>query len=70
MRDRGLSILSTRVGHEQLKGMVEAVVAAVVNENEWLKGHPPRVAWVFGSQEVETPVDHPLYVMRSGEWRG
>jgi acetylornithine deacetylase len=29
--------------------------------DEWLRDHPPDVEWLFGTQGVEVPQDHPLY---------
>jgi len=30
-------------------------------DDEWLTDHPPEVEWLFGTQGVEVPSDHPLY---------
>jgi len=41
---------------------VEAAVAEAARSDPWLRESPPRIDWVFGTQGVETPVDHPLYL--------
>lgn len=33
----------------------------VARGDDWLRAHPPAVAWLFGTQGVEVPTDHPLY---------
>jgi acetylornithine deacetylase len=49
----------------ELKEIIKIKVSEVSENDEWLKEHPPRIEWVFGTQAVETPVDHPLYVIAS-----
>ena len=49
---------------EELKAVmkeIEDCVAGVVKDDSWLKEHPPVLEWIFGSQGVEVPVEHPLY---------
>ncbi|UCE41708.1 MAG: M20/M25/M40 family metallo-hydrolase [Candidatus Aminicenantes bacterium] len=49
---------------EELKTVmkeIEDCVAGVADKDAWLKEHPPVFEWIFGSQGVEVPVDHPLY---------
>jgi acetylornithine deacetylase len=49
---------------EELKSVmkeIEDCVSDVVKEDTWLKEHPPVFDWIFGSQGVEVPVEHPLY---------
>jgi acetylornithine deacetylase len=49
---------------EELKAVMKEIedsVAAVVKSDSWLKEHPPVLEWIFGSQGVEVPIDHPLY---------
>ncbi len=33
----------------------------VSDADPWMKEHPPSIEWLFGTQAVETPVEHPLY---------
>jgi acetylornithine deacetylase len=40
---------------------IEDSVAGVAKNDSWLKEHPPVFEWIFGSQGVEVPVEHPLY---------
>jgi len=37
------------------------VLEAAAHEDDWLRNNPPRVDWLFGTQGVEVPEDHPLY---------
>jgi acetylornithine deacetylase len=49
---------------EELKAVMKEIensVAAVAKSDPWLKENPPVFEWVFGSQGVEVPVEHPLY---------
>ena len=49
---------------EELKKVMKEIedsVANVVNKDAWLKEYPPVFEWMFGSQGVEVPVEHPLY---------
>ena len=50
-------------GEELKKVMneIEHCVADVASKDAWLKEHPPVIEWIFGSQGVEVPQDHPLY---------
>ena len=36
-------------------------IALAARGDEWLADHPPEVEWLFGTQGVEVPSDHPLY---------
>ena len=45
----------------KVKKEIEGCVADVVRNDSWLKEHPPVFEWIFGSQGVEVPVEHPLY---------
>lgn len=40
---------------------VEACIHRAARADEWFKTHPPKIEWLFGTQGVETPVQHPLY---------
>ena len=40
---------------------IEEAAAAVAKSDPWLKENPPVWEWIFGSQGVEVPVEHPLY---------
>jgi acetylornithine deacetylase len=55
--------LSFPPGEELNKVMkeIEDCVADVAEKDPWLNEHPPVIDWVFGTQGVEVPVDHPLY---------
>lgn len=44
-----------------VQGEILDVVGAVSSEDDWLREHPPEILWLFGSQGVEVPADHPLY---------
>jgi acetylornithine deacetylase len=49
---------------EELKRVMEEVessVAEAAKNDSWLNDHPPIFEWIFGSQGVEVPEDHPLY---------
>ena len=48
---------------------IEDAVAAVAKSDPWLKENPPVWEWIFGSQGVEVPVDHPLYMTVSSAIR-
>jgi acetylornithine deacetylase len=49
----------------ELKEAIRTTVGEVAENDAWLREHPPRVEWVFGTQAVETSVGHPLYVIAS-----
>lgn len=73
----GDSKLLTRMGDECVIGAsvsfppqenlndVKALIVDAMNglseRDPWFGEHPPVIEWVFGTQAVETPVDHPLY---------
>jgi acetylornithine deacetylase len=49
---------------EELKTVmkeIEDCVADVMKKDSWSEEHPPVFEWIFGSQGVEVPVEHPLY---------
>lgn len=49
---------------EDLKNVqkeVESFISEAVEKDGWLREHPPKIDWLFGSQGVEVPVEHPLY---------
>jgi len=49
---------------EELKAVmkeIEDCVADVAKNDSWLREHSPVFEWIFGSQGVEVPVEHPLY---------
>ena len=46
---------------EQVKAAIEAAVGETAAEDEWLRGHRPRIEFVSGVTGAETPVDAPLY---------
>ena len=49
-----------------MKALIEDAVRGVSEGDPWLREHPPMIEWIFGTQAVETPVDHPLYQIASG----
>jgi len=44
-----------------VRGEILAAIHASAEEDPWLREHPPEVEWLFGTQGVEVPGDHPLY---------
>jgi acetylornithine deacetylase len=46
---------------EQVQRQVEECVRRAAASDTWLTDHPPVIEWLFGTQGVEIPVDHPLY---------
>ena len=48
-----------------VKALIEDVINSLSESDTWLSEHPPVIEWVFGTQAVETPVDHPLYQITS-----
>jgi acetylornithine deacetylase len=40
---------------------IREAIDKVAEGDEWLNEHAPRVEWLFGTQGVEVPRDHPLY---------
>jgi len=46
---------------ERVQKEVEDAIQAAAQSDSWLKEHPPAIDWLFGTQGVEVPVDHPLY---------
>jgi len=45
---------------EVQREILEAIERAAKGD-EWLTENPPVVEWLFGTQGVEVPSDHPLY---------
>jgi acetylornithine deacetylase len=54
---------------EQVQKEVEDSLRNVAQSDPWLKDHPPALEWLFGTQGVEVPVDHPLYQITSNAIR-
>lgn len=48
-----------------LKRLIERTVHEAAERDQWLRENPPVIEWIFGTQAVHTPVDHPLYVTAS-----
>ena len=48
-----------------VKALIEDAINCLSDRDPWLCEHPPVIEWVFGTQAVETPVDHPLYQITS-----
>jgi acetylornithine deacetylase len=46
---------------EDVRREVAECVEAASLSDDWLRDHPAKIEWLFGTQGVETPVDHPLY---------
>jgi acetylornithine deacetylase len=50
--------------NEQMPEVQQELLDAIeqaARGDEWLRDHPPVVEWLFGTQGVEVPSDHPLY---------
>jgi len=50
--------------NEQMPEVQEEILDAldqIAKGDDWLRDHPPEVEWLFGTQGVEVPEDHPLY---------
>jgi acetylornithine deacetylase len=50
--------------NEQLNDVQEEITAAVASaagQDSWLATNQPSIEWLFGTQGVEVPEDHPLY---------
>jgi len=50
--------------NEQMPEVRQEILDAldrVARDDAWLAEHPPVVEWLFGTQGVEVPSDHPLY---------
>jgi acetylornithine deacetylase len=48
-------------GMPEVQAEVLDLLRSVSENDEWLRRHPPEVDWLFGTQGVEVPADHPLY---------
>jgi acetylornithine deacetylase len=51
--------------NERMPDVQEEILDALYTAaqgDEWLRERPPTVEWLFGTQGVEVPVDHPLYL--------
>lgn len=46
---------------KQVQKEIEDCIADVTKKDPWLRKHNPEIEWIFGSQGVEVPVEHPLY---------
>jgi len=44
-----------------VKKKVEKTIKEIADDDPWLKDNPPELEWIFGTQGVEVPSDHPLY---------
>jgi acetylornithine deacetylase len=40
---------------------ITRAIAQVAQSDPWLAEHPPAIEWLFGTQGVEVPREHPLY---------
>lgn len=49
----------------EVKALILDAISCISERDPWLSEHPPVIEWVFGTQAVETPVDHPLYQITS-----
>jgi acetylornithine deacetylase len=49
----------------QVRNEVEACLRNTADSDPWLRTHPPVLEWLFGTQGVETPVEHPLFQVAS-----
>ena len=50
--------------NEELKKVqseIEEMLHSVAQSDPWLLNHPPQLDWLFGTQGVEVPKEHPLY---------
>ena len=55
---------------EETRRALVAAVDAVVNQDEWLRAHPPAIEWFSGQfAAAETSVDHPAVQMLAGAHR-
>jgi acetylornithine deacetylase len=45
----------------ELKKNIQSILEDVAKKDPWLKQNPPHINWVFGTQGVETSINHPLY---------
>jgi acetylornithine deacetylase len=50
---------------KELKEIVTNTIDDVAENDSWLRDHPPDIEWIFGTQAVQTPLDHPLYQIAS-----
>lgn len=49
---------------EEMTAVQEEILGAIreaAGADDWLRENPPEVTWLFGTQGVEIPADHPLY---------
>jgi acetylornithine deacetylase len=44
----------------ELKKNIQSVIEGIAEKDPWLRQNPPHIDWVFGTQGVETPINHPL----------
>ena len=45
----------------EVKNEVQECLAEAARSDPWLQEHPPETWWIFGTQGVEIPVEHPFY---------
>jgi acetylornithine deacetylase len=45
----------------ELKKNIQSILEDVAMTDPWLRQNPPHIDWVFGTQGVETSINHPLY---------
>jgi acetylornithine deacetylase len=53
---------------EKMSELMEVIIDTiqiVSQSDSWMKVNPPKIEWIFGTQAVETPIDHPLYLIAS-----
>ncbi len=46
----------------ELKETIQSTLKEIAEKDPWLRQNPPHIDWVFGTQGVETPINHPLYL--------
>jgi acetylornithine deacetylase len=49
----------------ELKEVIIETIQIVTENDSWMKANPPNIEWIFGTQAVVTPIDHPLYLIAS-----
>lgn len=54
---------------DEVKAQVAAAVAAACAGDDWLRDHPPVLAWVSGVTGAEMPQSHPLWTTVAGAVR-
>jgi acetylornithine deacetylase len=46
---------------KQVQDEIEKTLQQAAETDPWLRDHPPILDWLFGTQGVEVPKEHPLY---------